>query len=180
MSDELETVQKPQRRGDVGKCPACGSSVDPEAYHCPTCQTDFCFHCRARLLPADVQLECVSQPCSYYGKLICSICDGKVEQEEPPILYNEPQDGYWPAWLALVLFLAGIIWYLSSSFLAAAIISVTVYFGAGYYLQKQLDWNLFGKERSVEQHRRTSFYRCIHCQGRAKELRKESLIQRGF
>ena len=35
----------------------------------------FCFHCRARLLPPDTQLQCVNQQCDYYGKLVCDVCD---------------------------------------------------------------------------------------------------------
>jgi len=180
MSEEIKSEQAPPRRGDVCKCPACGSNVDPEAYHCPICQTDFCFHCRARLLPADVQLECVNQQCGYYGKLICCVCDGSVEQEEAPSVYREREDCYWPAWLAVVLVMAGMIWYFSSSFLAAVMTAVVVYVGVGYFLQKRMGWNLFGTERSVEHQRRSSFNTCINCQGRVKELRKASLLQRSF
>ena len=80
-----------QRRGDVQKCPVCGSHIDPAAYHCPTCRSYFCFHCRARLLEPDTQLQCVNQDCDYYSKLICSVCDPCKETEEPPTVYAEPR-----------------------------------------------------------------------------------------
>ena len=40
-----ESNKKLERRGDVEKCPVCGSRVDRDAYHCPTCRNYFCFHC---------------------------------------------------------------------------------------------------------------------------------------
>ena len=114
--DEACTVSTaaPQRRGDAEKCPVCGSRVDSEAYYCPTCQSFYCFHCRARLLPSDTQLQCVNQCCEYYGKLVCGVCDAAAEKEEPPAVYSEPEDGYWPAWLVLILVTAPMIWYFQS------------------------------------------------------------------
>ncbi len=26
------------QRGNVNQCPICGSGIDPEAYHCPSCR----------------------------------------------------------------------------------------------------------------------------------------------
>ena len=49
----------PPRRGDIHKCPVCGSGIDAEAYFCAKCKNYFCFHCRARLLPADA----LPEPC---------------------------------------------------------------------------------------------------------------------
>ena len=88
------------RRGDVAKCPVCGTGVDPESYHGSQCRNYFCFHCRARLLDAGAQLQCLNQSCDYYAKLICGVCDPAKEKEEPPSIYAEPEDGYWPLWLA--------------------------------------------------------------------------------
>ena len=92
-----------KRRGNVAKCPICGSQVDPEAYHCPACHNYYCYHCRARLLASDTQLQCANQSCDYYGKLVCSVCDPQGEKEEPPAVYEEPEDGYWPLWLIVSL-----------------------------------------------------------------------------
>ncbi len=103
-----------KRRGDVEKCPVCGSHVDAEAYHCPSCRNYFCFHCRSRLVPPDTQLQCVNQQCDYYGKLICDVCDREHERDEEPTVYAEPEDGYWPGWLLLALITFGCVWYFSS------------------------------------------------------------------
>ena len=96
---EPEKESKPQRRGDTQKCPVCGSHVESEAYYCPTCHNSFCYHCRARLVPSDAQMECVNQACAYYAKLICGTCASKVEQDAPPSVYLEPEEGYWPGFL---------------------------------------------------------------------------------
>ena len=84
----------PERRGDVNKCPICGSQVDSEAYHCSACRNYYCYHCRARLLLSEIHLQCVNQNCDYYGKLVCDVCDPLEEQEEEPAVYAEPEDGY--------------------------------------------------------------------------------------
>ncbi len=157
-----------ERRGDVQKCPVCGSQVDPEAYFCPTCRNYFCYHCRARLLDSDKQLQCVDQNCSYYAKLVCSVCDSNVEKEEPPTVYAEPEDGYWPAWLILILLVAVVTWYFTS-FLVAAGVAIVIYCGGGYLLQR-LGINVFGREREVEYQRRSSFHTCICCKQPIKEL----------
>ncbi len=162
----------PPRRGDIRKCPVCGSPNDPEAFYCAKCRNYFCYHCRARALPAEPQLQCINQNCDYYGKLVCSVCNPLHEKDEPPSIYAEPEDGYWPAWLAVILVVAGFIWYFSAWFLAAALIAVLAYAGGGYLLQKQAGWNLFGTERRVEHQRKSAFHTCIKCQQPVKELRK--------
>ena len=168
MNDQTTAKPAPNRRGNVGKCPACGSSVDPDAWRCPTCRTDFCFHCRARLLPADIQLECVAQECAYYGKLICSVCDVAVEREEAPAVYSEPEDGYWPGLLLGVLCLMLVAWYFSS-LLIALLLAIVTYVGGGFWLHR-IGLNIFGKQREVEQRRRTSSYKCICCGQGVKKL----------
>ncbi len=181
MSQQEETVSEepqdeacgistdvPQRRGDVEKCPVCGSRVDADAYYCPTCQSFYCFHCRARLLPADTQLQCVNQHCDYYGKLVCGVCDAAAEKEEPPAVYAEPEDGYWPAWLVLILAAAAMVWYFQS-FARAAAFAVGA-FAVGGYLLQLLGVNIFGRERSIECQRSTTFHTCLRCQQPVKKL----------
>jgi hypothetical protein len=161
----------PARRGDVSKCPVCGSAVDAQAYHCPTCRSYFCYHCRARLLESDTQLQCLSQNCDYYGKLVCGICDPPQEKDEPPSIYAEPEDGYWPAWLIVVLIAAAVLWYHYTSFQTAAISAIVTYVAGGYLLHR-VGLNIFGKHRRVEQLRKSTFHTCIHCQNPVKELHK--------
>ena len=127
--------------------------MDPEAYHCPTCRSFFCFHCRARLLEPDTRLQCVNQGCDYYGKLVCGICDPLHEKNEAPSIYAEPEDGYWPAWLILVL--------------------IGTYLVGGYLLHR-LGLNIFGRHRTLEHPRKSTFHTCIHCQSEVKELHKSA------
>lgn len=156
------------RRGNVQKCPVCGSDVEAEAFHCPTCLNYFCFHCRARVLPHDTQLQCVSQQCDYYGKLICCVCDVAEEQDEPPAVYSEPEDGYWPAWLVIVLAACGAVWYFSSFLFAAAVAASA--FGVGGFLLHRAGFNVFGKQRRVEHQRKSSIHKCLQCGQTAKEI----------
>ncbi len=168
-SSELSTLEL-QRRGDVHKCPVCGLAVDAEAYHCPTCRAYFCYHCRARLLKPDAQLQCTNQDCQYYGKLVCGVCDPQREQHESPAIYAEPEDGYWPAWLALVLIVGAVIWYYAS-FWWAFLIATATYAGGGYLIQRA-GWNLFGSERRVELQRKSTFHTCVSCHRRVKKLKR--------
>jgi hypothetical protein len=171
----VEPVEKPvpTRRGDINKCPVCGSSSDPEVFYCAKCRNYFCFHCRARSLASDSQLQCVNQGCDYYGKLVCGICDPGNEKDETPSVYMEPEDGYWPAWLAIVLVLAAFVWYFSSWFLAAFATFLVVYAAGGYFIQRA-GWNLFGSVRRVEHQNKSSFHTCIRCQQPVKEVRQKS------
>jgi hypothetical protein len=161
LAVEDSTRETVPRRGDVEKCPVCGSRVDAEAFHCPTCHSYFCFHCRGRLLPGETQLQCVSQSCDYYGKLICGLCDPQAEKDEPPTKYLEPEDGYWPAWLAAVLLVAAVSLYYFT-FLTSLIEAVVLFLLGGWLLNKW-GFNLFGKVRAVEQQRKTRYHTCIHC-----------------
>ena len=157
-----------ERRGDVQKCPVCGSQVDPDAYHCPTCRNYFCFHCRARLLESDTQSQCLDQACDYYGKLMCDVCDVSVEKEEPPTAYVEPEDGYWPALLVAVLVVGAVAWY-CTSFLIAAGMSIGIFALAGFLLHRK-GVNIFGREKRVTQSRVSSYRTCIGCGKPVKEV----------
>lgn len=162
-----------KRRGDVEKCPVCGSHVDAEAYHCPRCHSYFCFHCRARLMPPDTQLQCVNQQCDYYGKLVCGVCDTANEKEEPPAVYAEPEDGYWPAWLLLVLVASGIIGYFTS--LLVAVGTAIGLFVIGGILLQRSGLNIFGRERIVEHPRTSAYHSCINCEQPVKEIPANTL-----
>jgi hypothetical protein len=157
-----------QRRGNVEKCPVCGSRVDAEAFHCPTCHNYFCFHCRARLLPPDTQLQCANQDCRYYDKMIFGVCEESHEKEEPPVVFAEPEDGYWPAWLAVVLVCGVLIWSFAS-FWATGGIALAAFAGGGYLLHRA-GLNIFGRERQVEQRRKSSYHTCINCEKPVREL----------
>ncbi len=156
------------RRGDVNKCPVCGAWVDADAYHCSTCHNYYCYHCRARLVPSDIQLQCVNQECDYYGKLTCGVCDSLTEREEAPSIYAEPEDGYWPGWLALILLAAAITWYYAG-YLWAVVLAILAYAVGGFLLHNS-GVNLFGKERTVEQPRTSSVHNCIRCGQQVKEV----------
>ncbi len=162
------STQELRRRGELEKCPVCGSHVDAEAYHCPKCRNYFCFHCRARLLSRDTQLQCTNGQCNYYGKLVCEICDVVGEKEESPAVYVEPEDGYWPVWLLLVLIVAAVTWYYTSLLVAAGT-AIAAYVGGGFLLHR-VGMNVFGRERTVEHPRKSSFHTCISCQLPVKEL----------
>ena len=154
--------------GNVNKCPVCGSQVDTEAYHCPACQNYFCYHCRARLSLSEKHLQCINQNCNYYGKLLCDVCDQFTEREESPLVYAEPEDGYWPAWIVIVLIASCLVWYWSSLSIALgfAIVTFPLF---GWLLQKA-GLNIFGTTRMVEQPKRISYFTCVCCGERAKEV----------
>jgi len=155
------STEPPRRRGDIHKCPVCGSAVDAEAFHCPACHSNFCFHCRGQLLPSEAEFQCVNQACDYYSKLTCDRCEPQHEKDEPPATYIEVEDGYWPGLLVLVLLLAALIW-IVSSFLAGLVVAVLVFVGGGYALQRT-GINVFGSERHVEHPRTSTYQTCIQC-----------------
>ncbi len=171
-SDTQHEEAKPEinRRGDVEKCPVCGSAVDADAYHCPSCRNYFCYHCRARLVPPDKQLQCVNQDCDYYGKLVCDVCDVAHERDEPPTVYAEPEDGYWPGWLLLALVSFGVVWYLHS--LHFAIWQAVGLFVLGGLILHVAGVNIFGKQRVVEHQRKSIHHRCLSCGEGVKEIRR--------
>lgn len=164
----VASTRDSQRRGDVEKCPVCGSHVDSEAYHCPTCRNYFCYHCRARLLLSEKHLQCVSQECDYYGKLVCAVCNPLTEMDEAPSVYAEPEDGYWPGWLAAALVLAALVWYWSS--FPVAVVVFIIVFGLGGFLMHSAGINIFGSKRTVEQQRKSRFFTCVRCGSPTKEV----------
>lgn len=171
-TDEKTTTQSAtiERRGNLQKCPVCGMQVDPDAYLCPHCRNYYCFHCRTRLLVSDQQFQCVNRDCGYYGKLLCSLCDPLAEKDEPPAVYAEPEDGYWPAWLAVVLIAAAATWYFTSFLVATG--TAIIAFILGGFLLHRAGMNIFGRDRKVEQQRKSTFHCCISCQQPAKEVAK--------
>ncbi len=158
----------PPHSRDPGKCPVCGSDVDGDAYHCPTCHNYYCFRCRARLIPSEIQLQCVNQSCDYYGKLICNRCDPQAVETHPPTSYEEPLDGYWPAWLLLALVVSAFTWYFGT-FLIALLTAILLFTLGGLLLQA-LGLNIWGRKRVVEQRRTTKFHTCVACHERVKEV----------
>jgi hypothetical protein len=164
-----EQVRVLSRRGDVGKCPICGTSVDEEAYHCPSCRNYFCFHCRARLISPDIQLQCVNQHCDYYGKLVCDVCDPQQQRDEPPNVYAEPEDGYWPGWLLLSVTVGACVWFFSS--ILSGVLSGIGLFLLGGGLLHMVGVNIFGWQRMVEHPRKSTFHSCISCGEIVKQVR---------
>jgi hypothetical protein len=159
-----------RRRGDVSKCPICGSSVDPEAFHCPHCHNYFCFHCRARLLPSDVQLQCRDQNCDYYAKPLCNVCDPPIVQEEAPSVFVEPLDGYWPIWLIVSLIVGGLSWYYYwAQWLPSALTALGVFVLGGNFIHN-LGLNIFGGRREIVEQRTSTYHTCIRCHQRVKEV----------
>jgi hypothetical protein len=159
-----------RRRGDLQKCPVCGSQVDPDAYHCPRCHNYYCYHCRARMLGADKQYQCSSNDCDYYGKLLCGVCDPEIQRDEPPAVYLEPEDGYWPLVLLISVVVGALTWILTFSFWTAVVILLGGFAGGAYALQRA-GVNVFGRENEVKQARTTSYHTCICCQQPVREIR---------
>lgn len=87
MGDELQ--RKYRRVGDTSKCPACGISMDPDAYRCPKCRIYFCFKCRVRIPECESQFHCADQSCDCYGKLLCAACTIIIKQELPQTSHYE-------------------------------------------------------------------------------------------
>ena len=109
-----EESQELHRRGDVEKCPVCGSHVDSRPIIVRLVETISAFTVALDSVPPDTQLQCVNQQCDYYGKLVCDVCDVEHERDEEPSVYPEPEDGYWPGLLLLALLSFGPLWYFYS------------------------------------------------------------------
>lgn len=142
--------------------------VDPEAFHCPTCRSDFCFHCRAPVLLSDVRLQCINLDCGYYGKLVCEVCDPPREKEEPPVIYREPEDGYWPAWLIISMLAGGYAGH-RWSWPGGLAVAAGLFLVAGWGIHAA-GLNIFGRVREVEQRRRSVFHSCLCCNRPVKEV----------
>jgi hypothetical protein len=170
IEDQAETQQGLRRQGDLQKCPVCGSQVDSDAYFCPKCRNYFCFHCRARLLVADRQYQCSNKICDYYGKLICEVCDHEQSKDEPPAVYLEPEDGYWPLLLIGSLLLTALTW-IASSFLLGFVVGLAAFAGGAYALERT-GVNVFGREFEVSQPRSTACNTCICCEQPVREIRE--------
>lgn len=160
----METVTPElKRRGNVEKCPVCGSRVDADAYCCPTCRSYFCFHCRARVLESDPQFQCVNQACDYYGRLVCNVCDPRHDREESPTVYLEPEDGFWPLLLVLALISGPVGWIGWRLNLFGVVMTMAGVFGVGSFLVHIFDRTVFGRKIRVEQRRLTPYHTCISC-----------------
>lgn len=85
---EIES-QQTNRRGDLSKCPACGSRVDADAYRCPNCLIYYCFRCRRRIQEGELQYACASRSCGAYGKLLCAACTTTITEERPATSVKE-------------------------------------------------------------------------------------------
>ncbi|MEM9802000.1 MAG: hypothetical protein AAGA20_16870 [Planctomycetota bacterium] len=159
----------PPRRGDPTRCPVCGSEIHEEAYHCPHCGSDFCYHCRARLFDDDIQTQCTNLECEYYGKTICSVCNAAHEREEEPSVYYEPIDGIWPLMVLVYLVLFVVLW-IKASFIASIGLTTLIVVGVGFLLQK-VGISVLGASREVVYRRRTTEYPCIACGEPTRVLR---------
>jgi hypothetical protein len=159
-----------QRLGDVQKCPACGSQVDPGAYHCPKCRRDFCFHCRVGLVDEDDQFHCINQACNYHGKVLCGTCDPEAKRDEAPSVYSEYDSGWWPFLLVAGLLVGVVSYFFVWDFwLAAGIGLITAAVAA--FLLHRAGVNVMGKENRIVQPRVTIYHTCISCKQPVKELR---------
>ena len=163
------TMNDVQRLGDISKCPACGSEVDSGAYHCPKCRNYFCYRCRARVLPADPQFQCLNQECDYHGKLVCEACDLGVSHDEEPTVYFDRVGGWWPslATCACVLFFVALFYthaWIAFFLAAAALIA------ASFGLQRA-GLNVFDTTKKVIEPRHSVHHHCIRCSKPAKPCR---------
>src|SRR5262245_53996616 len=169
-NDDGMVTSELRRLGDVEKCPACGSPVDPCAYHCTKCRRDFCFHCRVPMVDADQQYYCTNQACSYHGKLLCATCDPEVKKEEPPLVYSEYESGWWP-FLLMAGILVSLLTYIfgSHSFWTSTGIGLGTAALVAFGLHRA-KVNVFGKENRLEQSRTSIYHTCISCKQSVREL----------
>ncbi len=167
------THELTKRSGNVEKCPCCGSAVDPESYFCTACRNYFCYHCRARVLPAEETYQCVNMDCSYHGKMICGRCDPKQESEEPPVIYTEPEDGFWPLLLPVSLIGGAIAWWKAPINFWGALIVAAVVFALLSGLVIKLGGSVFGRTNQLEQKRTRIFHTCLQCRQEVRSSRAE-------
>ena len=86
------------------------------------------------------------------------------------MVYAEPEDGYWPGWLVLALIAFGIIWY-RDSLTTASLAALGLFFVGGGILHLA-GLNIFGRNRTVEHPRKSTFYSCISCGQVVKKIQK--------
>jgi hypothetical protein len=101
---------------------------------------------------------------------MCGVCDKLAEKDEPPAVYAEPEDGYWPGWLLAVLVVSAFVWYFTSLLIAIGM-AIAAFAGGGYWLQRR-GVNIFGREITVEHQRKSTYHTCMHCEQAVKELPK--------
>ncbi len=126
------------------------------------------FSLSPRILPAEHQYQCVNQQCGYYGKPLCEVCEQLVEEDAPPAVYLEPQEGYWPLLLIAVIAAAWFVW--SRRSFGSALLWVLFGFPLIGGLLQAVGINIFGKQRRVEHSRKSRFRRCLCCQQPVKEI----------
>jgi len=127
---EEQRERRYRRVGDTAKCPACGVSMDPEAYRCPKCRIYFCFKCRRRVQPRDPQFQCMNQQCDQYGKLLCNACVVEVPvmgDRSRPVLVEAEKPGYHKQSVS------GAAIYWSSAIASGVIFAVGMYFGLPWW-----------------------------------------------
>ena len=163
------TMNDVHRLGDTKKCPACGSEVDPGAYHCPRCRNYFCYQCRARVLPTDPQFQCVNQECDYHGKLVCETCDKESTKEEEPTIYFDRVGGWWPtlATCAVFLFIVALFY---THFWVALMLAIGAFMGVGLMLHRAGVAVLDTTKKIVES-RHSIQHSCVRCSKPVKACR---------
>lgn len=167
---DIITSNSPVKRlGNVQKCPACGSAVDSEACLCPKCKTDFCFHCRARMGKDDEQYQCLNLACSYHGKLVCGQCDPQKTLDEPPAVYIEQQDGWWPLLVPVLLVSWLVVWLLYLPLGLAFLYCLAGTLALGLLLRLS-GINIFGRKHTVMQPRQSVHHTCLQCQQVVKRI----------
>ena len=173
-SPELASDSPPPRLGNVEKCPVCGSSVDSEAYCCPTCHSFYCYHCRARVLETDPQYQCINQACSYHGRLMCGVCDQEHQEDDEPMVYMEPEDGFWPMLLLAALVVGLITWGFGAPGWLWPLGSMAVVFTVGSLLVMAIGRSVFGRDIRIEQQRFRDYHTCLCCGQEVKQLSGET------
>jgi hypothetical protein len=169
MNAEKPSVTDPTERPENrSNCPVCGARVHSEAYCCSKCRNYFCYLCRIRLAPPETVLQCSHRPCKLFGKFVCSACSDSHEEADPPMIYLEPVDGFWPLWLLLSVIASAVVWY-NTTAIAAIITAIGLYAGAGYLMQAA-GINIFGKSKRVELLQRKKVYSCRQCSQRSKQV----------
>jgi hypothetical protein len=100
---------------------------------------------------------------------VCDVCDGRLEKEEAPSVYREPEDGYWPGLLVLAVLALPVLWYYWT-FQYALIASVMTFVLVGGLLHA-IGVNIFGRQRVVEHPRTSAYHTCIQCGEAVKNTR---------